>query len=186
MATPQNPLTNVPGKAGRFPVGVAGLFAVVGLALLGGGIYNGLETRHDIAVGVTAGGTVTDLVAGSDSDGDTVYYPHVRFVTESGDAIEFTSSIGASPPDFDVGETVSVLYDPALPGKARIDSFFQLWFSTLILGGMGAVFAAIGGAGLILRARSKVRPEAGSTQLMSAHLLAERQGTGVVQRRQRD
>src|SRR5262245_15821400 len=106
MATVQNPLTDLSGKTGRFPVGVAGLFAVVGLALLGGGVYNGLETRHDSAVGMTTGGTVTDLVAGSDSDGDTVYYPHVRFVTESGDAIEFTSSIGARPPDFDVGETV--------------------------------------------------------------------------------
>ena len=186
MATPQNPLTDLSGRAGRFAVGVAGLFAVIGLALLGGGVYSALETRHDIAVGVTAGGTVTDLVAGSDSDGDTVYYPHVRFVTESGDAIEFTSSIGARPPDFDVGESVSVLYDPAFPGNARIDSFFQLWFSTLIFAGMGVVFAAIGGAGLMVRARAKVRPEAGPMQPPSAHLLADRPTAGVVHRRQRD
>lgn len=41
--------------------------------------------------------------------------------------VEFTGSVGSDPPGFDIGEGVTVLYDPANPKSARIDAFFQLW-----------------------------------------------------------
>jgi hypothetical protein len=149
MATAQSPLTNAAGNAAASRFALGGIFFVAGLAMLSGAGYETLRNRHDIAVGTTANGTVTDLFQGSDSDGGTVYYPRVRFVTQSGDTIEFTGSNGTSPPAFEVGETVSVLYDPISPGNARIDTFFQLWFTALILGFLGLVFTAVGGGAII-------------------------------------
>ena len=89
----------------------------------------------------------------------------MRFVTPAGEAVEFTGSVGSSPAAFEVGEAVAVLYDPADPQDARIDSFFQLWFGPLILGFLGLVFTAIGGGGVIAVLRSgqgRVAPTAAS------------------------
>jgi hypothetical protein len=187
MTKPQSPLTDTSGNAAAFPLALFVIFLAIGLAMLSGAGYSTLETRHDIAVGTTANGTVTDLFHGSDSDGDSVYYPRVRFVTQSGDVIEFTGSNGASPPAFEVGETVSVLYDPISPGNARINGFFQLWLLPMILGAMGSVFATIGGVGLIVCGRSKTK--IGSLRRGSARpsvRAAEATQGSVVQRLSRD
>jgi hypothetical protein len=129
--------------------GVAfGVFLAAGLALLTGSGYSLVHTRAAIARAVPADGTVVDLIASADADGDTMYYPRVRFRTRTGDMQEFTGGVGSKPAAFDVDEGVKVLYDPERPGDARIDTFFQLWFLPLLLGGMGIIFAGIGGAGI--------------------------------------
>ncbi len=116
--------------------------------MLTGSGYSFLHTRTAIARAISADGAVVDLISSIDSDGDTVYYPRVRFRTQAGGMQEFTGSVGSRPAAFDVGEGVRVLYDPERPGDARIDTFFQLWFLPLLLGGMGIIFAGIGGAGV--------------------------------------
>jgi hypothetical protein len=183
MAIPQSSQAGTSGKAAASRLALPGIFLAAGLAMLSGAGHDALQTRHDIAVGTTADGEVTDLIVGSGSDGDTVYYPRVRFVTQSGDVIEFTGSSGTSPPALEVGEAVSVLYDPASLGNARINSFFQLWLLPIILGGMGSVFATIGGAGLIAGGRARIR--AGSSAGPAAGAAAVRQA-GVVHRLSRD
>jgi Protein of unknown function (DUF3592) len=127
---------------------VLGVFLAVGLGMLTGSGYSFLHTRAAIARAIPADGAVVDLISSTDSDGDTVYYPRVRFRTQVGGMQEFTGSVGSRPAAFDVGEGVRVLYDPERPGDARIDTFFQLWFLPLLLGGMGVIFAGIGAAGI--------------------------------------
>lgn len=156
------------GGARKAPTFLFGIFLLIGLGLLGGAAYLVLDTRADIARAETAAGTVIDLIGRRDSDGDTIYYPHVRYVTRSGETVEFTASVGSSPPAFDVGEPVSVLYDPAAPTEARIDSFFQLWFGAVILGGIGLVFIVIGGAGSLIALRSRAKPERPGLQARSS------------------
>jgi hypothetical protein len=146
-------------RARNAPTLLFGIFLLVGLGQLGGAAFLVVDTRRDIAVAEKADGTVIDLIGHRDSDGDTMYYPRVRYVTRSGSPVEFTGSIGSSPPAFDVGEVVGVLYDPAEPEEARINSFFQLWFAALILGGIGLVFAAIGGGGALAASRARGRAE---------------------------
>ncbi len=141
-------------KAPRWPGVLVGVFLVVGLGMLGGAGYLFVDTRHDVATGVSADGVVIDLIAERDSDGDNVYYPRVRFLTPAGEPVEFTGSVGSSPAAFDVGEPVAVLYNPSAPRDARIDSFFQLWFAPLILGFLGLVFTAVGGGAIVAFVRS--------------------------------
>ncbi|KIP96305.1 MULTISPECIES: DUF3592 domain-containing protein [Pseudomonas] len=70
--------------------------------------------------------------------------PTVSFTTLDGTLGEYHSSTCSTPPSFDIGERVAVYYDPQEPERARIDSFEQNWIGSLIVGGIGAVFLAIG------------------------------------------
>jgi hypothetical protein len=172
-------------RARKAPTFLFGIFLLVGLGLLGGAAFLVIDTRSDIARADTADGTVIDLIGERDSDGDTIYYPRVRYVTRSGNPVEFTGSVGSSPPAFDVGEPVAVLYDPAEPEEARIDSFFQLWFAALILGGIGLVFASIGGGGALAASQARTRSAAPGARNPPAdpdHTPAVR----TVERRSRD
>jgi hypothetical protein len=158
MAGPGERALRSHSHARRGPTFLLGIFLLIGLGLLGAAVLLVVDTRNDIARADKADGTVIDLLGERDSDGDTIYYPRVRYVTRSGNPVEFTGSVGSSPPAFDVGEPVSVLYDPAEPEKARIDSFVQLWFPALILGVLGLVCAGIGGGGTLAALRARTRP----------------------------
>jgi Protein of unknown function (DUF3592) len=145
-------------KTLRWPYALLGLFFIAGLGMLGGAGYLIVDTRRDIAAGTRADGIVIDLIVERDSDGDDMSYPRVRFMTAAGESVEFTGSVGSRPAAFDIGEAVAVLYDPAKPRDARIDSFFQLWFGPLVLGFLGVVFTAVGGGAIIAFARPSNRP----------------------------
>lgn len=45
----------------------------------------------------------------------------------------------------EIGEAVTVRYNPGNPGDAAVDSWIGRWLAVVILGGMGAFFLAIGG-----------------------------------------
>lgn len=70
--------------------------------------------------------------------------PTVSFTTLDGTLGEHYSSTCSTPPSFDIGERVAVYYDPQNPERAHIDSFGQNWLGSLIVGGIGSVFLALG------------------------------------------
>jgi hypothetical protein len=189
------------GKPFARPWLFTAIFLAVGLGLLSGGIYSFLSTRTFIGDAVSARGVVIDLEEHWDSgDNSYTYYPRVRFQTENGDAHRFTGDVGSSPPAFDVGEAVQVLFDPSDPSAARIDSFMQLWFTSLILGGMGVVFSIVGGGSLFAfghdekhrtaqaaqSAPGLIAPATEPAPAMSRDKLPAKRGTNVVDRGRRD
>ena len=91
--------------------------------------------------GVEAPGVVVGLQEGCDSDGCT-YAPIVQFTTTGSQGIEFVSSYSSSPPAYDVGETVTVVYPPDNPADAIIKGDGQLLHIIFML--LGGVVAAIG------------------------------------------
>ena len=56
---------------------------------------------------------------------------------------------GGRPPDWRVGQAVTVRYRPESPHQAEIESFLALWGLALICGGLAAVFLGLG-LGLLL------------------------------------
>src|SRR5688500_16944443 len=50
---------------------------------------------------------------------------------------EMVSEVWQSPPAYDVGDEVELLYFPDSPGDARIDSFIESWFVPMMFGGFG-------------------------------------------------
>lgn len=141
------------------------VFSVIGVGMLAGSIFIFSNTTRFIAGAAEAGGKVIDLErtrsssSSSSRSSSTMYRPVVEFTTATGKRIEFVSSVGSSPPSHRVGEAVTVLYNPADPSKARIKSFFQLWFGFLIVFFLGLVFAAIGLGMIFVRSRGRQRAE---------------------------
>lgn len=164
------------------------IYLLIGIGLFGGGIYSYLSTGDFIAEAASAPGVVISLEREQDGDGDTTYYPRVQFEAK-GRSYQFRGQVGSGYGTFKVGEQVDVLYDPADPHRARINSFVQLWFFPLFLGVVGAVFTAIGASAAFGNARSTEAGEEPATAADSADLapgdppLAR---ASVVERRRRD
>lgn len=81
----------------------------------------------------------------SSENGSTRSTYHAEVAYEvGGQALGFTDRIGTNPPRYDVGERVTVLYDPADPGDARLDAAYGYWLETIF----GLVALALAGAGV--------------------------------------
>jgi hypothetical protein len=119
------------------------LFVLLGAGMLIGAIALQSSTRHFLASASRAQGTVVAL-APRYSNNNTTYAPVVRFNDGSRD-IQFTSPSSSSPPGYNIGETVPILYLRSNPYNAKIDSFFLLWGGSLIIGIIGGVFLLVGG-----------------------------------------
>ena len=124
---------------GRFLLAVGLLGLLLSVAIAG-------RQLALLAVAHSAPGTVIEMVrmtSGRPSAG-YAYAPRVRFVLDAVEH-EFVSPVGSYPSAFQIGDTVRVLYDPANPRWAMIDSTGQIWGPVavcavlgLLLGGLGA------------------------------------------------
>ena len=89
------------------------------------------------AVGAT--GEVVDLKRSQSGNGVASYRPVVVFRDASGVERRFEGAVGANPPDYRKGEQVAVLYDPAAPDQAVINSWSQRVMGPVLAGGFGAL-----------------------------------------------
>ena len=90
--------------------------------------------------GIEAQGVVVGLQENYDSDGST-YAPIVQFRLGNQNR-EFVSSYSSSPPAYEVGEQVIVVYPPDEPNKAIIKGDGQLLHIIFML--VGGMVAAVG------------------------------------------
>ena len=121
------------------------LFVLLGAGMLIGAIALHSSTRHFLASASRAQGTVVALLPRHSNDNSSpTYAPVVRF-NNGPQEIQFTSSSSSSPPRYNIGQTVSILYLQSDPYNAKIDSFFSLWGGSLIIGILGGVFSLLGG-----------------------------------------
>ena len=135
---------------------VGGVFFVLGIGLLFGGVAWWRSNAAFAAHAASAEGTVSDLVWRRSSKGNSgTYVPVVDFSTADGRRIHVTGSGGSNPPAYARGEKVRVLYDAANPEHAQLDTFSERHLGPAILSGLGAVFALVGGGVLAARVRQR-------------------------------
>lgn len=113
------------------------LFPGIGALLLAGAAAIQVSRLSEADSLSRAQGVISSVVQGC---------PTVEFSTPNGERVEFRGGVCSSPPAYDVGERVEVLYPPASPASARLDGFSENWFASLVLGGIGSVFLLIGSA----------------------------------------
>lgn len=107
---------------------------VLGSALLVlAGILAYVEQRPSDAVSETTG-IVVDVM-----NDRGMYYPIVRFQASTRDSITFRSSVGATPPAYDIGESVPVRYERSNPTNAFIVGFVEQWLIILVVAVLGVV-----------------------------------------------
>jgi hypothetical protein len=129
-------------------LGLGGLMLIVGLGM-------GVQTMNFRQSASRAQGMVIGNQISTDSDGDATYHPEVEFQTADGRKHRFVGGTGTSPPSFKAGERVNVIYKDREPDSAGIDTFFQQFFGTVLISGMGLIFGSIGAIPLYLRARRR-------------------------------
>lgn len=124
------------------------LFGVVGLGMLLGSWMAFTSTQKFLENSELSEGTVisNELHYSHDEEGnrEKYYYPIVEFQTQEGENVKFEADFGSYPPMYQVGEQISIIYNPQNPTDAQINSFWTLWFVSILLLGMGGVFASIG------------------------------------------
>ena len=116
-------------------------FTLFGLLFFAIGSGLTLRQRTLENQGVEAPGSVVGLQENCDSDGCT-YAPEIQFKTASGQSIQFVSSYYSSPPAYDVGESVTVVYPFDNPADAIIKGDGQILHIIFML--VGGAVAAIG------------------------------------------
>ncbi|MFE4104742.1 DUF3592 domain-containing protein [Almyronema epifaneia] len=123
------------------------IFLPIALLLIALAVTFGIYTRRAIAREVSAPGEVVDLIAQESFDRDrrrvTYYFPVVEFYSADAKLHRVQLASGSSPPSHEVGEAVTVLYNPQKPLQARIQSFSStllMWLTPALLGFMGTIF----------------------------------------------
>jgi hypothetical protein len=133
-----------PGARQKVSPALPLMFAAVAVVALFIAAYTSHRLLKLQSTGQRAPGVVVQLLAESDSDGDTVYHPLVSFEPREGASIEFRDSIGTSPPAYSPGEAVTVLYLPQSPrDSATIDRGAWNWAVPVGVLLFGGVFAAV-------------------------------------------
>jgi hypothetical protein len=144
-----NPLALRIGPDTLFRFLFGGIFGFVGVGMLIGATIFYLNTQNFTKHAMNAPGTVVSLqrsVSRSSKGGtSTTYAPVVEYTAADGQTRTFTSSLSSSPPAYQTGQPVKVLYDPAPPYKAEINDFMSMYFLPVLLGIMGTIFTTIGG-----------------------------------------
>jgi hypothetical protein len=105
---------------------------------IGGGLT--LQQRIFERQGAQAQGEVVSLLSRCNDDWCS-YSPVVRFETQAGDTITFTTIHSSKPPAYDVGERVTVIYPLEDPEKAIIKDQG---------GAFRIVFMAVGGLVILI------------------------------------
>jgi len=141
-----NPVAAHPELVPLFFCALALFFVAYGLRTL-------IQARRFAATASHATGTVVDTTTAwvdpdgrdpSDTTGAWLRFPVVRYQTASGQTVTFRSRTGTQPSPYKVGQQVPVLYNPADPRDARIDTFVMTRLLPGCLIAFGAFFFVLG------------------------------------------
>lgn len=136
---------------------IEAVFQALGLGLVIGAAFSASSARAFVKEADRLDGVVVDNLVSRDSDGDATYRAVVEYRKAAGGAGRFNADMASNPPSFEVGERVKVLVSKD-GSRQSIDSFGQIWFLPIFLGGFGAVFGGIGFAFPIMRKRKADSP----------------------------
>jgi hypothetical protein len=89
-----------------------------------------------------APGKVIQLIE-QNVDGDTTFRAVFRFQDVVGKEHTVVSSNNSKPATHSVGDVIVVLYEREHPGRARINSFWELWFIPMVAGTIAVGFCVI-------------------------------------------
>lgn len=130
-----NTVEKAAGVANRLWNGCILLFAnlfFAGFCLWGA--YAGYISWRLEQEGVTTTGTVVRLEESDSAEGGCcVYSPVIEFTANNDQKYTFDGDTASDPPAYDVGEDVSVLYDPNDPDTAQINKWSERWLFPIII-----------------------------------------------------
>jgi hypothetical protein len=133
------------------------VFAVSGLAcpLIAAGFF--VHTSLFVKNALRAPGTVVELTPVESDENGIEYKPVFSFQAIDKQTYTITSNTSTNPPEFSVGDTITVLYEKEDPAKATPDAFWQLWLVPVVLVIIGVCHGVFGLACLYFDRRYRKR-----------------------------
>lgn len=119
------------------------LIILTALVPLGVGYYFYRSSTQFVRSAVEVEAVVSEIEERS-SEGSISYYPVFSFVDREGEVHRITAGWGSNPPSHEIGDTVTLLYDPAEPHEARRDGFVSLWLAPTIAGALALIPLMVG------------------------------------------
>jgi len=121
---------------------MAKFFGGAGLVCLLIALVFGVSTQLFLSQASVADGTV---IGPRNPESGRKYASTISFTTANGQAVQFTTSVSSSPPEFQLGQKVKIYYSPDNPeASARPDSFLSLWFLPGLFGLLALIFGGLG------------------------------------------
>ncbi len=113
-------------------------FFVLGLALIGAGIYFAKVRMEFFKNTIPQEGVIVDITSRASSSGKngkkTSYYPVITFKAKGGKSYTFSPETGTNTAfDYTIGEKIMIQYNEENPQMAKIDSFKERWGLPLAL-----------------------------------------------------
>lgn len=130
---------------------IISIFLAIGVLMLVIALLSTVSTVRSLTREESAPGQVVDMTMRQSRDSETqvvneYYYPVVEFNLPDGTHKRVQLSEGSWPPEYEVGQPVTVLYDPEKPLDARIRSVSSTilqWILPGITGIVGVVFLGV-------------------------------------------
>ena len=110
---------------------------IISSVFIGIGVWLLTSNSNLIEHGISADGIISTLVQKTDSEGGRTWYPVVEFTTNNGKQFSKEMTFGSSPPAYNTGDAVEVLYYAGNPDSAVINSYFQMYVFPWIFIGVG-------------------------------------------------
>lgn len=123
------------------------IFLIVGLFFLALTAYLSFSTIQFQKTAQRTEGTVVKLherISTKDKKREVMYYPEFAFLDGNKQLHLIESSKGSHPPAYDIGEKVSIIYQPDEPDNAKADTFVELWLAPVIMLILGVTFTLPG------------------------------------------
>lgn len=103
-------------------------------------------------------GRIIDIEEEKRRNGGYMYSPVIKYKSVTGDEYIYDSNTKTGYTSYKIGQEIELIYDKNNPQNARVNSFLDIWFLTIIMG-VGGWASTIGGIVLLLVTLKKKRLE---------------------------
>lgn len=108
-------------KAGKANQVIAPITLLVAIGLVAAAGYFAYDVARLQVVGARADGAVTGVDSRRDGGGKVMFYAKVRYTPAGGGPVDLIDRFGSSAIQWDAGDAVTVVYDPADPTHGHVD-----------------------------------------------------------------
>lgn len=115
------------------------LIGLIGIVFFSLGVYLFYDTVCFMGRSRIAMATVIDFQVNKEGN----YFPIFQFKDESGSTVTTKSPSGGKPPPYDIGDRISILYDPLNPTNVKVNSIIYTWLPPLFSIFMGALVVVL-------------------------------------------
>lgn len=139
------------------------ILILIGATVCVAALWSAYDTERFLRAAASTTGTVIKNIARVEKSGggeegkeetETYYYPWVKYRSQDGVERSFVSNTGTSPPSYEVGAQVPVVYDPNNPSHAEIRGS-AVWLGTGIFTLFAFLFLGAGWGWLFWEERHK-------------------------------